>query len=165
LYTFEYSINIEAVPGERCAVILCQKDKELFGEDEHTDFIYSNQWIPLSHKCNIEEKIRLGSILDKKVGGGQIAHINLNGDFANEEQAWNLLNHIAQSGVIYFAYNKRISICENEHGFNGEICPICGNPAVDFFVRIVGYLVPTSSFSKERKTETIQRYYYNTSEL
>jgi deoxyxylulose-5-phosphate synthase len=33
-------------------------------------FIYSNQWIPLSEQCTIQEKIRLSSILDKKCSGG-----------------------------------------------------------------------------------------------
>ena len=44
-----FSFNIESVPAERAAVILCQKDNLLFERD--TDkFIYSNQWISLSTK-------------------------------------------------------------------------------------------------------------------
>ena len=31
--------------------------------------------------CTIQEKVKLGSILDKKCGGGQISHINLEGTF------------------------------------------------------------------------------------
>ena len=67
--------------------------------------IYSNQWIPLVENCTIAEKIRLGAELDRECGGGQISHINIQGKFANEEQAWNMLNRVASSGVIYFAYN------------------------------------------------------------
>jgi ribonucleoside-triphosphate reductase len=155
-YNFDYSINIEAVPAERANSILCVKDNLLYPEVVK-DFLYSNQWIPLMEDCTIQEKIRLGSILDKECGGGQIFHCNLQGKFANEEQAWDMLNHIAKSGVIYFAYNIKISVCEEGHGFYGDICPRCGKPVVDVFSRIVGYLVPTQSYSQERKQEFDKR--------
>lgn len=74
-FTDQYSFNIESVPAERAAVILCQKDNVLY--DLKDKFIYSNQWIPLSAKCTIQEKLRLCSILDEKCSGGSIAHINL----------------------------------------------------------------------------------------
>lgn len=157
---FDYSINVEAVPGERCAVILCKKDKLMYHTDE-SQLMYSNQWIPLVEKCTLNEKIKLGSLLDKKVGGGQIAHITVEGDFASEQQAWDTLNYIADKGVLYFAYNKRISVCSSEHAFNGEVCPVCGGRAVDYFTRIVGYLVPTSCYSSERKLEESERYTYD----
>jgi ribonucleoside-triphosphate reductase len=115
-------------------------------------------------KCTLQEKIRLGSILDKRCGGGQIMHVNLQGRFASEEQAWDLLNHIAQQGVLYFAYNLRISVCENEHAFIGEICPKCGGKKVDTYQRVVGYLVPSSNYSKERKEEFAKRYWYDLNE-
>ncbi len=54
-----------------------------------------------------------------------------------------------------------ISVCANEHAFIGKSCPHCGGKAVDYFTRIVGYLVPTSAYSKERKMEESQRYLYN----
>lgn len=162
-YDVDYSFNVEAIPAERANVVLCQKDNELYKEAEHY-FIYSNQWIPLTEKCTLQEKIRLGAILDKECGGGQISHINLAGDFANEEQAWKLLNYIAKSGVIYFAYNRKISVCKQEHAFISELCPKCGTRAVDTYSRIVGFLVPTSSYSKERKIEFDNRKWFNLDE-
>ena len=39
-YKFDYSINVEAVPAERCAVILCQKDNELY-DSKYKYFISS----------------------------------------------------------------------------------------------------------------------------
>ncbi|GMB10255.1 MAG: anaerobic ribonucleoside-triphosphate reductase [Candidatus Improbicoccus devescovinae] len=159
-YDFNYSINVEAVPAERANVVLCNKDKQLFPEETQY-FIYSNQWIPLIEKCNLQEKIRLGAILDKECGGGQISHINLAGDFASEEQAWDLLNFIAKSGVIYFAYNRKISVCAEEHAFISEICPTCGERPVDTYSRIVGFLVPFSAYSKERKQEFNNREWFN----
>lgn len=162
-FTTEYSFNIESVPAERAAVILCQKDNALFDLDQK--FIYSNQWIPLSAKCTIKEKLRLSSILDAKCSGGSIAHINLEANFPNTDVAWDMLNKIAQSGVIYFAFNTRINECENHHGFIGsDTCPECGCPVFDTYVRIVGYLVPTRSFSKDRFKEFTTRQWYELAE-
>ena len=159
-YDFDYSINVEAVPAERCNVVSCKKDMALY--PEHNEyFVYSNQWIPLMEKCTLDEKIRLGSILDKECGGGQISHINLQGRFTSEEQSWELLNYIASQGVIYFAYNMKISVCKNEHAFMGDICPKCEEPKIDTFQRVVGFLTPSSSYSKERKQEFQARQWYN----
>lgn len=162
--SFDYSINIEAIPGERCASILRQKDRIIYPESNDNGILYSNQWIPLVEKCTLVEKIRLGAMLDKKVGGGQIAHINIDGDFSSFEQAWDLTNYIADQGVLYFAFNKKISVCEDEHAFIGNTCPNCGKPAIDYFQRIVGYLVPTSTYSSERYEEAHKRYEYNLSD-
>jgi len=59
-YSFDYSINIEAVPAERANSILCTKDNLLYPKSEE-DFLYSNQWIPLMENSTIQEKIRLGA--------------------------------------------------------------------------------------------------------
>lgn len=162
-YEGEYSINVEAIPAERANVVLCNKDNELY-HPANEYFIYSNQWIPLMEKCTLDEKIKLGAILDKECGGGQISHINIQGDFANEEQAWDLLNYIASQGVIYFAYNKKISVCEDEHAFFGETCPKCGKPKTDTYCRVVGFLTPVSSWSKERKKEFDHRKWFKVCE-
>ncbi len=163
-FTDAYSFNIESVPAERAAVVLCQKDNLLYDLDDK--FIYSNQWIPLSTKCTIQEKLRLSSILDAKCSGGSIAHINLESNFPNTDMAWEMLNKIAQSGVIYFAFNTLINECKNHHGFVGtDHCPICGEPVFDTYQRIVGYLVPSRNYSKDRFKEAKMRKRYNLTEL
>ena len=163
-FTDEYSFNIESVPAERAAVILCQKDSLLY--DKKDKLIYSNQWIPLSTKCTIQEKLRLCSILDEKCSGGSIAHINLESNFPNTDVAWEMLNNIAASGVIYFAFNTRINECANHHGFVGtDICPVCGEGVHDTYQRIVGYLVPTRNFSEDRFKEFTTRKWYEYAEL
>ncbi len=164
-FTTEYSFNVESVPAERAAVILCQKDNALYNKDNNM-FIYSNQWIPLMTKCTIAEKLKLSSILDNKCGGGAIAHINLEANFPNKEVAWDMLNKIAQSKVIYFAFNTRINTCKNHHGFVGtDICPHCHEPIADTYQRIVGFLTPSKSYSKERFREFNARQWYNYAEL
>lgn len=163
-FTDQYSFNVESVPAERCAIILCQKDNLLF--DRNEKFIYSNQWIPLSEKCTIQEKIRLSSILDIKCSGGAIAHINIENNFPNKEVAWDMLNYIAQNDVIYFAFNSKINECKNHHGFVGtNICPECGEGVYDTYQRIIGYLSPTRSYSKDRFKEFNTRKWYEYSEM
>lgn len=163
-FTSDYSFNIESVPAERAAVILCQKDNLLYDADEK--FIYSNQWIPLSEKCTINEKLRLSSILDAKCSGGAIAHINLEANFPNTDSAWEMLNYIALKNVIYFAFNTRINECKNHHGFVGsDVCPTCGESVFDTYQRIVGYLVPTRNYSKDRFKEFNTRRWYEYAEM
>ena len=164
-FTTEYSINVESVPAERCAVILCQKDNALYHPKTDT-FIYSNQWIPLTAKCTISEKLRLSSALDKLCGGGAIAHINLENNFPNTDVAWDMLNHIAASGVIYFAFNTKINACKHHHGFVGtDICPVCGEPVYDTYQRIVGFIIGSKSYSKDRFKEFSARQWYSYAEL
>lgn len=159
-FTDEYSFNCEAIPGEQAAKILCRKD-ELFFNIKRVRPLYSNQWIPLMEKCSIEEKLRLGALLDVKCGGGQISHINLDKPFENEELAWKMLNQIAKSGVIYFAFNTAISACKHNHGFYGDVCPHCGESKAEEYCRIVGFITPVSSYSKERQEEYSERTFYS----
>ena len=149
----DYQINIEEIPGERAAAVLMQKDKFCCPGQAYELPLYGNQWIPLGVKTTLQEKIRLSAILDKACNGGSIAHINLDAPFSDSETAWNLLNYIADAGVVYFAFNTRISSCEENHGFYGETCPHCGKPKVTSYQRIVGFLTRESSYSKERKAE------------
>lgn len=159
-FTDKYTFNIESVPAERAAVILCQKDNLLY--DRNDDFIYSNQWIPLKEKCTIQEKIRLSSVLDKMCSGGAIAHINIESNFPNKDVAWDMLNKIASRGVIYFAFNTKINVCKNHHAFVGtNVCPVCGEDIYDQYTRIVGFLTPTKSYSKDRRREFDARNWYD----
>lgn len=160
-FTNEYSFNIESVPAEQAAVKLCAKDNILF--DMHDNFIYSNQWIPLTERCTINEKIRTSAILDNKCSGGAIAHINIDNNFPNTDMAWEMLNYIASQGVIYFCYNTKINVCKNHHGFvDSDICPECGESVSDTYQRVVGFLTPSRSYSKDRYKEFSARQWYDT---
>lgn len=133
----DFSFNIEMIPAENCAGVICQADNLLFEQDKY--ILYSNQWVPLMEKCTIQEKCRLGSLFDKKCGGGCIAHINIENRFASEEAAWDMLNYVASQGVIYFAFTTKISVCKHKHAFISEPrCPVCGEPIADTYARVVG---------------------------
>lgn len=155
----DFKYNIEMIPAENCAGVICTADNLLYENDKY--FIYSNQWIPLMEKCTIQEKCRLGSLFDAKCGGGCIAHIDIEGRFPNDEVAWDMLNYVASQGVIYFAFTTKISICENRHAFIGTSkCPKCGKPIYDTYGRVVGFYVPISSYQEIRKKEFDKRQWY-----
>lgn len=131
-------------------------------EDKHEYYILANQWIPLKEKCSLEEKCRLGNIFDKMCGGGCIAHINIEGRFPTKDVAWDMLNYVASHGVIYSAFNTKISTCEDRHAFIGTTtCPRCGKPVAEKFSRVVGFYTPVSSYAKIRKKEFDERKWYN----
>ena len=156
----DFTFNLEMIPAENCAGVICQADNLLYEQDKY--FIYSNQWIPLTEQCTIQEKCRLGNLFDAKCGGGCIAHIDIENRFPTKDAAWDMLNYVASSGVIYFAFTTKISVCEDKHAFIGlQHCPRCGKPIADQFARVVGFYVPVSSYQKIRKREFNHRKWYN----
>ena len=156
----DYMINIEQIPGERAAAVLMQKDQIFFPDEIYELPLYGNQFIPLGVKTTLAEKIRISAILDKACSGGSISHINLDSPINNFDTAWNLLNYVSDQGVNYFAFCVRISTCKNNHAFYGKTCPVCGNPVETTWQRIVGFLTPEKSYSKERKAEFALRDWY-----
>lgn len=161
----DYMMNVEQIPGERAAYILMQKDKFFYPNEGYELPLYGNQWIPLGIKTSLHEKVRLSAELDKACGGGAISHINIDAPMTDFHAAWDLLNYIADMGVTYFAFNLRISACKHNHGFYGDTCPICGEPRETTYQRIVGFLVPERTYSKERKAEFKLRDWFDISEL
>jgi len=156
----DFTFNIEMIPAENCAGVICQADNLLYENNKY--FIYSNQWIPLMEKCTIQEKCRLGSLFDKKCGGGCIAHINIENRFPTEEAAWDMLNYVASQGVIYFAFTTKINVCKDGHAFvSKKTCPKCGEPIADTYARVVGFYVPTSGYQRIRKREFDKRKWMN----
>lgn len=153
-YDFDYSINIEQTPVENGAIKLARKNQILYDSKE---YITGNQWIALKDKATIQARTKIAGELDQKCGGGCITHIQIDAPFNNEEQAWKMLNYIAKQGVIYFAFNLKINIDENKHSFTTNKCPICGSDPTDSYLRVVGYLVPLSSWSDGRRKEFTER--------
>lgn len=156
----DYMINIEQIPGERAAYILMGKDKYFYPNEAYELPLYGNQWIPLGVKTTIQEKVKLSAILDDACSGGSIAHINLDAPLTDFDTAWQLLNYVSDAGVTYFAFNLRISACEKNHGFYGDVCPICGGTKTTSYQRIVGFLTPERTYSKERKDEFQMRDWF-----
>lgn len=156
----DFTFNVEMIPAENCAGVICQADNLIYEQDKY--YIYSNQWIPLTEKCTIQEKCRLGSLFDAKCGGGCIAHIDIENRFPNEETAWKMLNYVASKGVIYFAFTTKINVCQHKHSFIGtKTCPVCGKQMTDQYARVVGFYTPVSGYQKIRKKEFNARKWYD----
>ena len=156
----DYQINIEQVPAERCATILQEKDKLLFKDGCYDLPLYGNQWIPLGVKTSLYNKLSCSSQLDAACSGGSIGHVNLESPFTNFDMAWDLLNKIADMKIPYFAFCTRISSCSKNHGFYGNLCPICGGPKVTSYQR-----TPEVNYSKERKQEFRLRDWFTLNQM
>lgn len=150
----DYKINIEQVPAEQAAVKLIESDKLLYGDKVVLDLpLYGNQWIPLGIQATMKERTKICAAFDSYCNGGSIEHINIEGTFSNFEQAWDMLNWVAQQGVTYFAFNSKVSQCKNYHSFYGDVCPECHEPKEFEYTRTVGFYTRTATWSKERKNE------------
>ena len=149
-----YRINVEQVPGEQAAAKFLKADSLLYPTLVVKDLpLYGNQWIPLGIKATLKDRIEICAAFDKYCNGGSIMHCNIDAPFATEEQAWEMLNYIANKGVTYFAFNGKLSSDDNGHLFYGDICPECGAPKTAEFTRTVGFFTKTAGWSKERKEE------------
>lgn len=154
----DYKINCEQIPGESAADKMIKADKLLYPETVVKDLpLYGNQFIPLGIKTTLKERIRIASLFDSYCNGGSIAHINIDAPFTDFETAWELVNYIADQGLTYFAFNIKIQACEHNHAFYGDICPHCGKPAIVEYTRIVGFYVPTYTWSSPRREEYDKR--------
>ena len=161
----DYKINIEQVPAEQAAVKLQKADEYLYPEQVVKDLpLYGNQWIPLGIKATIQERTKICAAFDSYCNGGSIEHINVDAPFTNFDQAWYMLNWVAQQGVTYFAFNGKVAQCKNYHSFYGKVCPICGEPVETEYTRVVGFYTPTKSYSKQRKAEFNLRQWDNLNE-
>lgn len=135
----DYKINIEQAPVEQAAVKLQMSDYYLYPKKVVLDLpLYGNQWIPLGIKATIAERTKICAAFDRFCNGGSIEHINLDAPFNNFDQAWHMLNWVAEQGVTYFAFNGKVSQCKNLHSFYGPVCPHCGEPVENEYTRVVG---------------------------
>lgn len=142
--------NVEQVPSEGSAVKLATKDK-MMGYDCGVPF-YSNQFIPLVTPANMLDRIRLQGMFDSKMSGGAICHINVAEEITDPDKMVKLMEYAAKCGVVYWAVNYRIRMCENHHTWVGtNKCPVCGKPYTDEITRVVGFFTNTKHWNKTRR--------------
>lgn len=158
----DYLVNTEQIPGESAAAKLMKKDKFFYPDAKIYDLpLYGNQFIPLGINTTGQERVRIQAQFDGFCNGGSILHYNIDAPFDSFEKALYMTNYIASKGVTYFAFNTKISACASNHGFYGDICPVCGQPKCSEYTRIVGFYTKINTWSKARKEEYTMRKWDN----
>lgn len=160
-YAEEHKIpcNLEGIPGENTCPKLALKDKVLGYNDKYV--MYSNQFIPLSKRCNLLDRIKLSSEMDRYCSGGSILHITTDNKMSLETMK-DVVCSIIESGVKYFAFNYEINKClECNNIFIGKTntCPKCESENIEKYMRVVGFLTKKDSWSDARRKE--DRQFYN----
>lgn len=154
----DYMINTEQIPAESAASKLMSKDKFFYPNADIYDLpLYGNQFIPLGIQTTLKERIRIQAMFDGFCNGGSILHANIDKPFNNFQQAYDMVEYIADAGVTYFAFNTKIQACEDNHAFYGTTCPVCGKPISTEYTRIVGFYTPIKTWSKPRSIEYTMR--------
>jgi ribonucleoside-triphosphate reductase len=159
-YSSDYGhpTNTEQVPAENSSITLANKDFLLgFNSDAGGKQIYplySNQFIPLTENANVLDRIMLQGVFDKHMSGGSILHINLDNRVSTQDIV-DIVKYAVKKGVIYFNINYNLQRCFTGHMSvgNSDTCQICGEPVVDNFTKVVGFLTNTKNWHKTRRTK------------
>lgn len=164
-----FIFNTEAIPGENLAVKLYNWDKENGYQVPEDQNLYScyffKQWDP---NISVLDKLKLhNKDINTYCGGGQACHIHLDAHLS-KEQYDKLIDVAVHEGCNYFTFNIPISECkECGHVVNAPIkeCPICHSTNIDYWLRIIGYIRPVSSWSEERQIEMSKRIFNSKSSV
>lgn len=155
--------NCEQTPSENSSIKLANKDK-LVGYDLGYN-LYSNQFIPLTTKADMLDRIKLQGIFDKHFSGGAICHLNVEELIKDKEHMKSMIRSCAKKGVIYFAINYNLQRCKNNHMTVGktDTCSICGEEIEENFTRVVGFLTSVKNWHHVRREEDYpERQFYKT---
>ena len=158
--------NLENIPAESICVRLANADRVLGYNSKYK--IYSNQYIDLMENCSIYDRVRIQGNLDSLTSGGNVLHINIDGEKPlTPEQYEKIIDLAKQCKVKYFGINYAYSECEDRHYTIGKnkVCPICGKPIVETWCRVVGFITPKSAFNPVRRDyEFERRVFYSSDE-
>lgn len=149
---YRVPVNTEQIPAENVSIKLAQKD-ELLGYNKGEYVIYSNQFIPLTTKADMLDRIKLQGEYDKHFSGGSILHLNIEAQITDKSFIIDLLESCGKMGVVYVAINYNLQMCSNGHLSvgKGNKCNICGGDITDNYTRVVGFLTNTKNWHKVRR--------------
>jgi ribonucleoside-triphosphate reductase len=149
--------NVEQTPSENSAIKLAAKDY-FMGFNRAEDGtqrwpLYSNQFIPLTYKANLLDRITIQGELDNKFSGGAICHLNIEQRVSDPAKLYELIRICARKGVVYWAANYCLQECENGHMSVGkaEVCPECSGAIVNEYSRVVGFLTNVKHWHEVRR--------------
>ena len=158
----KFKYNLELVPAESLGVKNYnwdKKDNYWVPDDEN---LYNSYIYDAHDITSILDKIAMqGGSIAKSISGGQASHLNLE-DNLTKEQYTKLLEYAAQVGNNYITFNVPQTQCDDcgfiaKHPF--DVCPKCGSTHFTQWTRIIGYLRPTKTWSKERQSEGKNRMF------
>ncbi len=170
-YTEKYNLNFTllATPAEGLSGRFTNIDKAIYGKIKGvTDReYYTNSFhVPVYYNISIANKIKIEANYHKYTNAGHITYIELDGDTADNTEAFEKIVRIMKKeGIGYGAINHPVDrdpVC----GFTGVIadqCPGCGRTEKDGVPferirRITGYLVGTvDRFNNGKKAEERDR--------
>lgn len=165
-----YGMNFTliATPAEGTAGRFVKMDRQIFGKlPGVTDReYYTNSFhVPVYHKINAYDKIRLEAPYHELTNAGHITYIELDGSPSNNLEAFEkIIRTMKEMGIGYGSINHPVDrdpVC----GYTGvikDICPQCGRREgevkFDRIRRITGYLVGTlDRFNDAKKEEEKDR--------
>jgi anaerobic ribonucleoside-triphosphate reductase len=128
------------------------------GRNCYTSYFF----LPDDEEVSVIEKMQLhGKEFVENLDGGSACHINLK-EHLSYEQYRKLLEVAGTIGTNYFTFNVKNTECRDcgyisKHTL--EECPICGSKNLDYWTRIIGYLVKVKNFSEGRQFEEGKRVY------
>ena len=157
--------NVEQVPAESSAVKLAKKDAYL-GYNIGVP-LYSNQFIPLTTKADMFDRLRLQGMFDSKLSGGAIAHINVGEPIEDTDTMVALMEYAAKQGVVYWAINYRLNCCTAKHTWVGtELCPVCGQHWDSQITRVVGFFTTVKNWNPTRREhDWPNRQFYDAADM
>lgn len=123
-----------------------------------------NSYIYNAHDSNTSVLDRFylqGGAIAEAVSGGQAVHCNLQ-DHLSKSQYLNLLDYAVKVGCNYFTFNIPNTQCDKCGAIYKQPlteCPKCGSKEMTQWTRVIGFLRPTKTFSKDRKIEEQHRIY------
>jgi ribonucleoside-triphosphate reductase len=148
---YEAPHNCEQTPAENSGIKLSKKDNYLkYTKDS---LFYSNQFVPLIQEADMLDRIKLQGLFDSHFSGGAILHVNIEEQITDTQKIIDLINTCAKMGVVYWAINYNLQMCEADHmtiGANGK-CPMCGEPIKENFTRVVGFLTNIKNWNVVRR--------------
>ena len=157
-----FLFNSEVVPAEGLGVKNYNWDKEdgyWVPEDRN---LYNSYFYNAHDNTSVLDKFILhGRQTYQYTDGGSALHCNLD-EHLSKEQYLKLIDFAIQEGTNYFTFNIPNSKCENcGYIVKAPItkCPKCNSENITWYTRIIGYLRPITSFSKDRRIEAEKRTY------
>ena len=158
-----YMLNLELVPAEALGVKNYNWDKS-DGYWVPSDENLYNSYIYNAHDSNTSVLDRFylqGGAIAEAVSGGQAVHCNLQ-DHLSKSQYLKLLDYAVKVGCNYFTFNIPNTQCDKCGTIYKQPltkCPKCDSEEMTQWTRVIGFLRPTKTFSKDRKIEEQHRIY------